>query len=84
MKKSLILISIIAVICCMTSCYPATPILDGETPFVVREIRTFNDSMAVYVGDDMAGIMCGFGPGYDPELIAPLGKYNLKDTITLY
>lgn len=84
MKKIII---IFAIVICMTACYaPATPIIGGDTPFIVTGIERYNDSLSVYRGYVLseASTNSELGPftfGTDPAIILPTGSYNINDTI---
>jgi len=73
MKNSLRLFVFIVFIV-LTSC-SSTPTIDGKSPFIVREIRTVDDSMSEYVSYVMT-------VGY-PTIILPSRMYNIGDTISL-
>lgn len=63
------------------SCGNGTPIIDGETPFVVGTIKKYSNTHSMYIADDhnsgkFVNPMQGF-----PTIILPSRMYNVGDTI---
>jgi hypothetical protein len=71
MKK---LIGLLFVAILITSC--SIPRFTEDKPFIVLTISYTSDGNAVYVGQEQAGL-------FFPKVIAPVGTYNLLDTIKL-
>ena len=74
---------ILLVSCCLFSCGNEQPVLNGKTPFVVTEIKEFNETHASYYGKcntDMGTRNNFFGSWY-PRIVLPKGYYNIGDTI---
>lgn len=69
----------------LSSCGNEQPILNGKTPFVVKEIREYNETHASYYGkynSDM-GTRNNFFGSWVPRIVLPKGYYNLGDTIVI-
>ena len=66
------------------SCGNEQPVLNGTTPFVVTEIRTYNETHASYYGEwnSAAGTKNLFFGSWYPRIVLPKGYYNIGDTIT--
>lgn len=67
----------------LSSCGNEQPVLNGKTPFVVTEIKEYNETHASYYGKwntDMGTRNNLFG-SWTPRIVLPKGYYNIGDTI---
>jgi hypothetical protein len=67
----------------LVSCNTNIPILQLPThsPFIVNKIEQVSEDLAVYTGPDLAIYNPFFPP--DIRIVAPVGWYNIGDTIKL-
>jgi hypothetical protein len=77
MKKLLLAIAFCTT---MASCN-TTPIIDGEHPFVVRDIIRYDNKLSKYYSYGDAGIYISNLHNY-PAIVLPSRLYNIGDTIT--
>lgn len=73
MKKIILL----CITICLLGCN-SIPIIDGETPFVVKEIKEVGSGMSMYTAEKYVGYDV---PG-NPHIVLPTGLYNIGDTIS--
>lgn len=69
----------------LSSCGNEQPVLNGDAPFVVTEIATYNKTHASYYGkfnSDMGTHNNLFG-SWIPRIVLPKGYYNIGDTIVI-
>ena len=65
----------------LQSCGDATPIIDGDTPFVVGTIIKYSDTHSMYIADNFdCGHYVNPANGY-PTIILPSRMYQIGDTI---
>jgi len=75
-------IYLILAIILLHSCGERIPILDGEEPFVVESITTYNDTHCIYVAHDWNSGYSFWAMG-EPQIILPTGLYQINDTISI-
>lgn len=63
------------------SCGDRTPIIDGESPFVVGTIIKYNDTHSKYFAIDRASGEWSSNFEGDPMIILPSRMYQIGDTI---
>jgi len=80
MKKLIYLLFVIV----LTGCGYSTPILnDSREPFVVSKILPFNKSHVKYIGNMQKSSLTFTPESVSTAIIAPVGMYNIGDTISL-
>lgn len=69
----------------LSSCGNEQPILNGEKPFIVKEIKEFNKTHASYYNEwnDESGTKNNFFGSWTSRIVLPKGYYNIGDTIVI-
>lgn len=80
MKKKLIYLFMIVLL--IQSC-TSSPILEGETPFVVDMIIEYDDTHSIYHSKYTKGGTNYITTRTNAEIVLPTGYYQIGDTITI-
>ncbi len=68
----------------LNSCGYRTPIIDGNKPFIVAEIKKYSNTHSVYTAqDDESGVWTN-NFEHSPRIALPSGMYNIGDTIQIF
>jgi hypothetical protein len=65
----------------VTSCGKQSPIIGGETPFVVESIKKYDDTHSEYYSVSIGSGNFVSGLEGKPMIILPTGMYQINDTI---
>lgn len=79
-KLSYILYFVLTVVL-FSSCGNRTPIIDGETPFIVEKIIKYNTTHSKYIARDMKSGEWSNNFQGNPAIILKTGLYQINDTI---
>lgn len=66
----------------LQACSSRTPIIDGETPFVVGKIIRYSDTHSEYFAIDSDSGKFRHSLQNLPSIVLPSGMYQINDTIT--